>query len=103
VRSLHRAALVQSFRGVSRFDRRRGTVIFLSLLVLAVTLVGMAMYLPTAPVPAAVVSPADPTTSEESLTSTTTLPLPSSEPPDAESAANASAESRAEHQHDNHS
>lgn len=86
----HRAALVQSLRGATRSDRRRGTVILLCLFVLAVTLVGLWVALPVAPKPAAVVGPADVTSSEESLTSSE-LPLPSSEPPDAESAANASA------------
>jgi hypothetical protein len=94
----HRAALVQSLRGATRSDRRRGTVILLSLLVLAVTLVGLWTQLPTAPRPAAVIGPADVTSSEEPLTSST-LPLPSSEPPDAESAALESAAAKEDHDH----
>ena len=56
---LHKAALVQSHRGVPRSAHRRGTVIVVGLFLLSLLLVGMWWLIPVAPQPAAVVGPSD--------------------------------------------
>jgi hypothetical protein len=68
----HRAALVQSHRGVPRSAHRRGTVIVVGLVLLAGLLVGMWWLIPVAPQPAAVVGPSD-------VVSTSSTVVPASE------------------------